>query len=294
MRLTQPLQVMRPEEATVEQQGRPERKVKIEVDSVSFAYSGQTILNQVSLQVREGEFTVLMGPSGCGKSTLLRLISGLAAPQQGTIKIQDSGQRKGQEAIHGMVFQDYSLFPWLSAGENVVLALKQITKGSKKELRHLAEQYLRLVNLEHAYNKYPGQLSGGMKQRVAIARALALSADLLLFDEPFGALDPITRLQLQDLILKLWQDQRKTALFVTHDVEEALYLADRIVLFTPGPGSVISQVVEVPFPRPRNRKKLTESAAFIELREQLLNHMNRALLDRLEGPHLMDFPGSGI
>ncbi|GFN31424.1 bacitracin ABC transporter ATP-binding protein [Paenibacillus curdlanolyticus] len=288
------LQALQPKEASVKQQERSDRKVKIEVDSVSFAYSGQTILDQISLQVREGEFTVLMGPSGCGKSTLLRLISGLASPQQGTIEIKDSKQQNGQEAIHGMVFQDYSLFPWLSAGENVVLALRQIMKGSKKELRHLAEQYLRLVNLEHAYNKYPGQLSGGMKQRVAIARALALSADLLLFDEPFGALDPVTRLQLQDLIVQLWQDQRKTALFVTHDVEEALFLADRIILFTPGPGSVISQVVEVPFPRPRNRKKLTESQAFSQLREQLLNHMNRALLDRLESPHVMGLSGSGI
>lgn len=267
--------------------------IKIRANDVGFGYGHQDILQNIHFTVREGEFVVLMGPSGCGKSTFLRLVSGLSLPTRGKLEI-DGEPVRDTSIERAIVFQDYSLFPWLTTGENVMLALSQVMKKKKKEIQQVAQEYLQMVQLEHAFDKYPGQLSGGMRQRAAIARALALSADLLLMDEPFGALDPVTRVHLQDLILQLWQDRRQTVLFVTHDVEEALFLADRILLFSPGPLSMVAHELKIPFARPRQRKKVFQSPEFTELRDQLMDHMNKGLFEKLEREETVFYPGDRI
>ncbi|WP_146553851.1 ABC transporter ATP-binding protein [Rummeliibacillus sp. SL167] len=249
---------------------------KIEVKSVHFSYGETEILQDINLEVKEGEFLVLMGPSGSGKSTLLRMLANLSQPKSGQILFDSPLDL-------AVVFQDYSLFPWLTAEENIVLALKQKLKKTKtkKELQQLAEQYLTLVQLGHAVKKYPGEMSGGMRQRAAIARALSVGSDLVLMDEPFGALDPLTRIQLQDLILQINHDQKRTIVFVTHDVEEAIILADRIVMFSPGPPGKVVDVIEVPFEKPRNRKQLFNSQDFVEFRDYLLGVMNKGVFEKL-------------
>lgn len=270
-------------------------KKKIEAKSVSFGYQDVEILKNIDLDVKEGEFLVLMGPSGCGKSTFLRLMAGLEQPNRGEIIINGvSSTHKVPDC--GVVFQDYSLFPWLSAEENIVLALNQKLNGekTKKELKHIAEEYLGLVQLSHAVKKYPGQMSGGMKQRAAIARALAFGSDLMLMDEPFGALDPVTRIHLQDLLLKISRDQKRTIVFVTHDADEAIYLADRIVMFSLGSEGAITTSVDVPFEKPRNRKKLFSSSEFTRFREHIFAIMNQGLLDNIEEQNTVGSYGDGI
>ncbi|MBA4538265.1 ABC transporter ATP-binding protein [Bacillus aquiflavi] len=267
---------------------------KIEVQSIHFSYEKIKILNEINLTVKESEFLVFMGPSGCGKSTLLRLIAGLEQPDGGDIVVNGNSIQK----IHpdcSVVFQDYSLFPWLTARDNIILALKQRNQNvNKKELEHIAEDYLSLVNLGHAVKKYPGQMSGGMKQRAAIARALSYGADLLLMDEPFGALDPVTRVQLQDLLLRISREQNRTIVFVTHDAEEAIYLADRIIMFLPGAGGAKTVNIEIPFSRKNmNRKQLFASKEFIHFREHLLNMMNKEILNNLANQTVLQ-DGAGI
>lgn len=232
-----------------------------------------------------------MGPSGSGKSTFLRLLADLEKPNSGEIIINN---KNGISDI-AVVFQDYSLFPWLTAEENIVLALKKRLKGkkSKKELFQLAEQYLTMVQLGHATKKYPGEMSGGMRQRAAIARALSVGSDLLLMDEPFGALDPITRIQLQELVLQINQDQKKTIIFVTHDAEEAIMLADSIVMFSPGPPGKILECIDVPFEKPINRNELFESREFIEFRDDLLQLMNKGIFEKLNQKEAVE-DGGGI
>lgn len=247
---------------------------KIEVNSVHFGYGETEILQDINLEIKEGEFLVLMGPSGSGKSTLLRMLANLSKPKSGQILFDSPLDL-------AVVFQDYSLFPWLTAEENIVLALKQKLKKNKKELQHLAEQYLTLVQLENATKKYPGEMSGGMRQRAAIARALSVGSDIVLMDEPFGALDPLTRIQLQDLILQINHDQKRTIVFVTHDVEEAIILADRIVMFSPGPPGKVVDVIDVPFGKQRNRNKLFNSQEFVEFRDYLLDVMNKGVFEKL-------------
>lgn len=263
----------------IEHLQKSEKKVlqnKIEVKSVHFSYGETEILQDINLEIKEGEFLVLMGPSGSGKSTLLRMLANLSKPKSGQI-YSDS------PLDLAVVFQDYSLFPWLTAEENIFLALRQKLKKTKtkKELQQLAEQYLTLVQLGHAVKKYPGEMSGGMKQRAAIARALSVGSDLVLMDEPFGALDPLTRIQLQDLVLQINHDQKKTIVFVTHDVEEAIILADRIVMFSPGPPGKVVDVIEVPFGKQRNRNKLFNSQEFVEFRDYLLDVMNKGVFEKL-------------
>ena len=270
-------------------------KNKIEAKSVTFGYQGAEILKNIDLDVKEGEFLVLMGPSGCGKSTFLRLMAGLEQPKSGEITV--NGVSSAQQVPDcGVVFQDYSLFPWLSAQENIVLALKQKLKGkkTKKELQHIAEEYLGLVQLGHAVKKYPGQMSGGMKQRAAIARALAFGSDLMLMDEPFGALDPVTRIHLQDLLLKISRDQKRTIVFVTHDADEAIYLADRIVMFSLGSEGAVTTSVDVPFSKPRNRKDLFSSSEFTRFRERIFSIMNQGLLSNIEEKSAVGSYGDGI
>lgn len=245
---------------------------KVTLDEVSFSYGQQTVLSDISFAAEAGDFVCLLGPSGCGKSTLLRLLAGLDRPASGRITIAGKPVN-GPGLDRGVVFQDYSLFPWLSAGENIVLALQQARPGrSRQDYREIAREHLRLVRLEEAFDKLPGQLSGGMRQRVAIARAFAIDSPVLLMDEPFGALDAVTRARLQDLLLRLWQreGEGKTVFFVTHDVEEAILLASRIVVLGADPGSLRGEY-EVSLPRPRRRSELYPDARFQGLRQQLVS-----------------------
>ncbi|WP_274310198.1 ABC transporter ATP-binding protein [Solibacillus daqui] len=267
----------------IPEQRKFSRKNKIEARGIDFSYDGTTkILNNIDLDVKEGEFLVFMGPSGCGKSTFLRMIAGLEGFDNGDIVINENSV-KTKHPDCGVVFQDYSLFPWLTAQANVVLALKQRNKTkSKKELTHIAEEYLTLVNLGHAIKKYPGQMSGGMKQRAAIARALSYGSDLLLMDEPFGALDPVTRIHLQDLIVQIRAQQNRTIVFVTHDVDEAIYLADRIIIFAPGKNGAVTKSIEVSVKKGTDRQKLFESFEFRSFRESLLNEMNEQILNSIK------------
>lgn len=270
-------------------------QTKIEAKSLSFSYEGVEILQDINLTIKKGEFITLMGPSGSGKSTLLRLLTGLAQPKSGEVLV-DSVSTKKALPDSAVVFQDYSLFPWLTAEENIILAMKRTMKKSKskKELAHLAGQYLELVQLGHAVKKYPGEMSGGMRQRAAIARALSLGADLMFMDEPFGALDPVTRIQLQDIILQVNRDQQRTVVFVTHDAEEAIILADRIVMFTPGPPGKIAEIIDVPFKKPRDRKMLIESQEFIKFRNEILRVMNNGIFRKLEQNETVQPYGAGI
>lgn len=207
---------------------------KIIVKDVSFSYDKKNyIFKNLSFDIKDGEFVCLLGQSGCGKSTLLKLIAGLNKPTSGEIFVSDKLILKAG-LDRGVVFQDYGLFPWMSAGENITLALEQKFKNKdKKELKDIAISIMKKVGLdEYVYKKYPKELSGGMKQRCAIARAFGIDSPILLMDEPFGALDAVTRAKLQDLLIELWlgDKNKKTVVFVTHDVDEALFLADRILV----------------------------------------------------------------
>jgi ABC-type nitrate/sulfonate/bicarbonate transport system ATPase subunit len=221
-----------------------------------------------SLSVAENEFVSLIGPSGCGKSTLLRAAAGLEQPNRGEIRVD--GRRMDQPgADRGMVFQAYTLFPWLNVRENIRFSLKksQLTAAEKEER---VNRYIHLIGLDGFENSFPNQLSGGMRQRVAIARALVYQPRILLMDEPFGALDAQTRMLMQELLLEVWESQRSTVLFVTHDVEEAILLSDRVFVMTARPGR-IKAVVEINLPRPRSLVTLESSAEFNAYKRQLLD-----------------------
>ena len=252
----------------------------IDVSALQFAYEGIPILSDIDLPVAEGEFLCLLGPSGCGKTTLLRLLAGLDLPAAGTISYNGS-QIQGPSLERGVVFQNYSLFPWFTLAENIELALSKSHPQHDANWRQAhAQDYLARVGLGDSAGQYPSLLSGGMQQRGAIARALALGSPVLLMDEPFGALDPINRAKLQDLLLELWASPRKTVVFVTHDVEEALYLADRVVVLGSSPGRIIQEIA-VPFERPRSRR-LFSSREFIELSERIGQLFREDVLQRIE------------
>ncbi|WP_306532584.1 ABC transporter ATP-binding protein [Geobacter sp.] len=268
----------------------------ISINDVKFSYGAQTILDGIDLEVSAGEFICLLGPSGCGKSTLLRLLAGLAEPTSGTIAL-DGAPIAAPGLDRGVVFQDYSLFPWMTTGQNVVLALEQAFPGKpKNEQRETAQAYLEMVGLDNVFHKLPGALSGGMRQRAAIARAFAINSPVLLMDEPFGALDAITRARLQDLLLQLWQQnkgERKTVIFVTHDVEEAILLASRVVVMGLNPGSVRG-VFDVSIPRPRVRQELYGTPEFIALRDRLIGELHADVLDELDEGRTVRTAGEGI
>jgi len=206
-------------------------------------------LADVNLDVASGEFITLVGPSGCGKSTLLNLVAGLLEPTSGEVLVNDKPV-VGPGPERGVIFQQYALFPWLTAIENVEFGLR-LQGLPKKERRERARKYLELVGLAGFANALPKELSGGMKQRCAIARAYAVNPALLLMDEPFGALDALTRVQMQDDLLATWGEDRRTIMFITHDVDEAVYLANRVVVMSPSPGR-ITKIIDVPLPYPRN------------------------------------------
>jgi NitT/TauT family transport system ATP-binding protein len=266
-----------------------QRQPALELDAVSFSYGAGPVLADLSLRVGEGEFVSLLGPSGSGKSTVLRLLAGLEKPQSGSIR--HSGVPVSGPGIHrGVVFQDYSLFPWMSLTENVVLAIGKAHPQLSRSQRHeLAEEYLDLVGLGDACAKYPRELSGGMCQRGAIARALAMGAPVLLMDEPFGALDPVNRTRLQDLLLEVWNSSQpaRTIVFVTHDVDEAILLADRVVVLGACPGRIIANLA-IRIPRPRPRQQVYSWPEFQALRKSVTEHLQGDMLQRLAAPYTME------
>ncbi len=207
-------------------------------------------LNKVSFDIKDHEFVCLLGPSGCGKSTLLKIVSGLLKQDEGEVSVNGKPITK-PGSDRGMVFQDYALFPWLTVEKNIAIGL-ELKKKSRKEIKEKINWAIGVVGLKGFEKHYPYQLSGGMKQRVAIARILVLESNILLMDEPFGALDAFTRMNLQEDLITLWEKQKFTTVFVTHDVDEAVFLSDRILVMTASPGEV-KTVVEVPLSRPRDR-----------------------------------------
>lgn len=233
-----------------------------------------TVVKDFNLKVRKGEFIALIGHSGCGKSTVLSMIAGLSDITEGGIVLTGK-EIVGAGPDRGVVFQSPCLLPWLTAFDNVMLGVDQVYyTASKLERRQIAEYYLTLVGLGESMHKRASELSQGMRQRCGIARAFALSPKMLLLDEPFGMLDNLTKMELQDVLLDLWQRDQKTALMVTHDVDEALYLADRVVMMTDGPEATVGDVFEVTFPRPRNRKALLENPDYYKAREYLIHFLN--------------------
>ena len=231
------------------------------------------VLDGIDLTVNEGEFVCVIGHSGCGKSTLLDMVSGFRTPTFGEVRLQNKRITKpGPDRM--VVFQNYSLLPWMTAFENIYLGIHSVWPDKPKaEKDQIAHDHLALVGLTEAAHKKPGQLSGGMKQRVCIARALALRRQVLVLDEPFGALDPITREELQEELLKIWTEHRVTVLMITHDIDEALLLSDRLVMMTNGPAAKIGEVLTIPFPRPRERTLVMEDPQYYELRNYALDFL---------------------
>jgi nitrate ABC transporter ATP-binding subunit len=230
-------------------------------------------LADVNLTVEKGEFVTLIGHSGCGKSTLLNLVAGFERPSYGAV-IAGGKEVVGPGPERAMVFQSHSLLPWLNVLDNVKLAVDSVSPQlSEKERRAEALRYVELVHLGGHAHKKPEELSGGMKQRVGIARALATHPKLLLMDEPFGALDALTRGRMQDELLSIWESERKTVLMVTHDVDEAIFLSDRIVAMSNGPRAGVAKIFKVNLPRPRVRDEVIEHKEYTELRRELLHYL---------------------
>lgn len=231
------------------------------------------IVKDFNLTIKKGEFVALIGHSGCGKSTVLSMVAGLNDISGGGI-ILAGKELVGPGPDRGIVFQSPCLLPWFTAFENVMLGVDQVFyTASKTERQQIAEYYLHVVGLGDSMHKRPSELSQGMRQRVGIARAFALSPKMLLLDEPFGMLDSLTRVELQQVLIDLWRRDQKTALMVTHDVDEAIFLADRVVMMTNGPAAEVGDILEVKFPRPRDRKALLNDPEYYRLREHLIGFL---------------------
>ncbi|HZD52988.1 MAG TPA: ABC transporter ATP-binding protein [Woeseiaceae bacterium] len=231
-------------------------------------------LQDIDLRIAEGEFTSIIGHSGCGKSTLLNAVAGLCPVSAGGVILNGKEvTRPGPE--RAVVFQNHSLLPWLTAFDNVALAVREVFRKTKTKagMREWIEHNLRLVHMDHAMHKRPDEISGGMKQRVGIARALAMQPDVLLLDEPFGALDALTRSQLQDSLMEIKRELNNTVIMVTHDVDEAVLLSDRIVMMTNGPAATVGEILKVDLPRPRDRVALAEDAGYAHLRSEALRFL---------------------
>jgi bicarbonate transport system ATP-binding protein len=231
------------------------------------------VLDAIDLDIHQGEFLCVIGHSGCGKSTLLNMVSGFATPTTGQVLLHGNPiVRPGPDRM--VVFQGYALLPWMSAYDNVYLAIDSVQPQlNERQKREITREHLALVGLSEAADKMISQLSGGMKQRVAIARALAIRPEVLILDEPFGALDAITKEELQEQLLGIWNTQRCTVLMITHDIDEALFLADRLVMMTNGPAATIGEILEINFPRPRNREEIMEDPRYYDLRNQALDFL---------------------
>ncbi len=251
-------------------------QVSIDIKNITVSFKTQkglyTAVKDIDLTIRKGEIVALIGHSGCGKSTLMNTISGMVKPASGEV-LANGKKVTGPGPDRGIVFQNYSLLPWLSVYKNIYEAVDSVMKDkTKAEKREIVEQNLKMVNLDAHKDKLPGQLSGGMKQRVAIARAFAINPSILLLDEPFGALDALTKSSMHVELLKLWNldNRNKTIVMVTHDIEEAIFLADRVVVMNNGPAATIREIVNVPLDRPRNKKDIVHDLAYMETHDRLL------------------------
>jgi nitrate/nitrite transport system ATP-binding protein len=233
-------------------------------------------LKNINLQIDQGEFVSLIGHSGCGKSTLLNLIAGLTRPTAGAMVLANR-EIAGPGPDRGVVFQNHSLLPWLTCFENVYLAVERVfaETESKAKMKERVHKTLSLVHLDHAEHKYPHEISGGMKQRVGIARALSMEPKILLLDEPFGALDALTRAHLQDELMKIVEATGSTVVMVTHDVDEAVLLSDRVVMMTNGPSATIGDIVEVKLERPRDRLTMVTNPEYLHCRNEILQFLYR-------------------
>ena len=248
--------------------------IEIKKVTVSFPSKGSvyTAVKDIDLTIGKGEIIAIIGHSGCGKSTLMSTISGMVKPTQGEV-IANGNVVKGPGADRGIVFQNYSLLPWMNVYQNIFQAVDSVLKDkSRAEKIELVEKNLKMVNLYEHKDKLPGHLSGGMKQRVAIARAFAINPSILLLDEPFGALDALTKGSMQIELLKLWNldNRSKTIVMVTHDIEEAIFLSHRVVVMNNGPAATIKEIVDIPLDRPRNKKDIVHDPKYIEIHDKLL------------------------
>ncbi len=232
-------------------------------------------LREINLDIAKGEFICVIGHSGCGKSTLLNMVSGFLKPSSGSVSINNVAiERPGPDRM--VVFQNYSLLPWKTVEQNVALAVKAArSELDAKTQAQVVDHHLEMVGLLEARHKRPDQISGGMRQRVAIARALAVRPDVLVLDEPFGALDAITKEELQEELLAIWREHKPTVLMITHDIDEALFLADRIVMMTNGPSATIGEIVDVPFVRPRSYAEIQNDPRYGQLRNHALDFLYR-------------------
>jgi len=266
-----------------------ETAAHLSIQNVSKIYSGRnswmdkalrrtspdfTAIADISLEIEPNTFVSIIGPSGCGKSTLLNIIAGLSPPSSGAVVLNDKPIR-GPGPDRGVVFQNYALMPWMTVAENIRFAIETVYPTmSLAEQNNIVHEHINLVGLRGAERKHPHELSGGMKQRVGIARALAINPQILLMDEPFGALDALTRGFLQDEVERIWEQDRKTVILITHSIEEALLLSDKIVMMTRGPAARIAQVLDVPFPRPRKRAELDQYPEYHELKAAMEDHLS--------------------
>jgi nitrate/nitrite transport system ATP-binding protein len=266
------------------------QQAQISICDVSMVYRGRSglinkltrrtskdyvALANINFDIAPNTFVSIIGPSGCGKSTLLNLIAGLTSPSSGAILING-------EEVHapgpdrGVVFQNYALMPWLTVAENLHFAIETVYPTmSLADRKSRVYEYIELVGLKGAEKKHPHELSGGMKQRVGIARALAIDPQILLMDEPFGALDALTRGFLQDEVARIWEQKRKTVVMITHSIEEALLLSDKIVMMKRGPAAGIDEILDVPFPRPRSRENLDQQSGYHDLKAEMEEHLMR-------------------
>jgi nitrate ABC transporter ATP-binding subunit len=252
------------------------QETAIEINHVTVSFKTPkgrfTAVEDISLNIKKGEIVALIGHSGCGKSTLMNTISGMVTPSNGSV-IANGNLVKGPGPDRGIVFQNYSLLPWLSVYKNIFEAVDSVFKDKTTTQKHeIVEHYIQMVNLTPHKDKLPSQLSGGMKQRVAIARAFAINPSILLLDEPFGALDALTKGSMHIELLKLWNldNRNKTIVMVTHDIEEAIFLSDKVVVMNNGPAATIKKIVDVPLPRPRNKKDIAHDPAYISIHDELL------------------------
>jgi nitrate/nitrite transport system ATP-binding protein len=261
----------------------------LKIDNMEIAFNslkGKFVaVRDINLEIEKGQIVSIIGHSGCGKSTIMNAIAGMTFPTNGDVTL-NGNEIKGPGPDRGIVFQNYSLLPWLTVYQNIYQAVDAaLSKLPKTEKRELVEKYLHMVNLWEHKEKYPKQISGGMKQRVAIARAFAIDPEVLLLDEPFGALDALTKASLHIELLKLWNltHRSKTIVMVTHDIEEAIFLSDRIVVMNNGPAATIREIEEVHLPRPRNKKETVNQPEYIAIRERLLSLlMDKVAIDEEE------------
>ena len=233
------------------------------------------VLNGINMTIGKQEYVSVIGHSGCGKSTLMRIVAGLEKATSGLVTLEGKAIRKpGAERM--MVFQGYALLPWLTVRENIRMAVDEVFKtASQADKISIVNEHIDMVKLTAAADKYPDELSGGMKQRVGVARALATRPKMLLLDEPFGALDALTRPKLQQDVLEIWGQYPQAVMMITHDVDEAIFMSDRVAMMTSGPGATIGQILDIPLPRPRDRYELRESKDYYELRNQALDFLEQ-------------------